>query len=308
MYRIKRIGFNKIAVNTMHAFVLTFLMVMVSCKSKTTSGASTKVDSVKPQRETLFNGKDLSGWNTYLGVPQSTSEVKGLAKDKGKYTEPIGYNKDPLHVFSVVEVDGAPAIRISGEVFGILVTKKEYENYHLSLEFKWGKTKYPPRENSKRDSGVLYHSVGLEGAAGKVWMRSVEMQVQETDTGDLWCVDSTTANVRSIRFTEDKEMYKYDAGAPFNAINMRTERYCKKAGDYEKDYGAWNRLDIYAYGRESFHVVNGHINMHLTAIGEFVNGNIIPLSKGKIQLQSEGAEVFYRNISIRSIDKMPLFN
>ena len=42
----------------------------------------------------------------------------------GKYTEPIGSGRDPLKVFTVVnDVDGRPAIRISGEVFGELRTK-----------------------------------------------------------------------------------------------------------------------------------------------------------------------------------------
>jgi len=32
---------------------------------------------------------------------------------------------------------------------------------------------------------------------------------------------------------------------------------------------------------------------------------IYPLSQGKIQLQSEGAEIFYLNIRIRAIDVIP---
>ncbi len=31
----------------------------------------------------------------------------------------------------------------------------------------------------------------------------------------------------------------------------------------------------------------------------------MPLNKGKIQLQSEGAEVFYRKIKIQQLDKLP---
>jgi hypothetical protein len=31
----------------------------------------------------------------------------------------------------------------------------------------------------------------------------------------------------------------------------------------------------------------------------------IPLTKGKIQFESEGAEIYYRNIRICSIDKIP---
>src|SRR5436190_2959436 len=59
----------------------------------------------------LFNGKDLTGWDTWLGRPNGEKEAVGL-------------NKDPKKVYTVVEEDGKPAIRISGEVFGALTTKK----------------------------------------------------------------------------------------------------------------------------------------------------------------------------------------
>ncbi len=103
--------------------------------------------------------------------------MPGLRRDdENKYLDPIGINKDPLKVFTVVTEDGEPAIRLSGEVFGILVTEKEFENYHLKLEFKWGDEKFPPREDKKMDSGIMYHSVGPEGAWGGVWMKSLECQ------------------------------------------------------------------------------------------------------------------------------------
>jgi hypothetical protein len=57
--------------------------------------------------------------------------------DIGNYLEPIGLNNDPLQVSTVVEEDGEPAIRISGETFGILATEEEYENYQLRFKFKW---------------------------------------------------------------------------------------------------------------------------------------------------------------------------
>ena len=88
----------------------------------------------------LWNGKDLSGWTTWLARPEPTSNVPGLNKDTtGRYTEPIGSNRDPLNVFTVVSnVDGRPAIRVSGEVFGELRTKQSFKDYHLRFQFKWG--------------------------------------------------------------------------------------------------------------------------------------------------------------------------
>src|SRR5439155_6808659 len=99
-----------------------------------------------PQKEEwtpLFNGRDLDGWDTWLGKPN-------------KEKEPVGLNKDPKGVYSVVTIDGKPAIRISGEIFGAITTKKEHENYHVRLQFKWGEKKWPPRDGDKtpRDSGL----------------------------------------------------------------------------------------------------------------------------------------------------------
>jgi len=134
----------------------------------------------------LFNGRDLSGWETWLGIPEKSTAGIDLPRDAdGRYTAPLGLNVDPKQVFTVVEVDGKPAIRISGEIFGALTGQQEYDDFHLRLEFKWGEKKWPPRENVVRDSGILYYAVGAHGASpNKAWMRSLECQVQEHDVGD----------------------------------------------------------------------------------------------------------------------------
>src|SRR5262245_49339352 len=102
----------------------------------------------------LFNGKDLGGWETSLPAP-------------------VGTGRDPRAVFSVVTVDGAPAIRISGDGLGGLTTLQEYGNYHLEFEFKWGEKRFPPRANEPRDSGLLYHGSGSYNP-GSGWLESVE--------------------------------------------------------------------------------------------------------------------------------------
>jgi hypothetical protein len=96
----------------------------------------------------LWNGKNLDGWTTWMQQPAASSEVPGLKRDAdGKYTEPIGSDRDPLKVFTVVnDVDGKPAIRISGEVFGELRSKASFKDYHLKLQFKWGEKKWAPRD------------------------------------------------------------------------------------------------------------------------------------------------------------------
>jgi hypothetical protein len=109
----------------------------------------------------LFNGKNLKGWYTFL-------------QERGR-------NNDPKQVFSVA--DGM--IRISGEEWGCITTRKIHDNYRLVVEFKWGELTYPPRKERARDSGVLLHSQGEDGGSQGIWMHSIECQIIEGGTGDI---------------------------------------------------------------------------------------------------------------------------
>ena len=258
--------------------------------------------SVK-EEGSLFNGKDLTGWYSYLAIPDSSVQSDLPRDSTGQYFQAPGLNNDIFNVFSVVENDGQPAIRISGEVFGILVTEKEYENYHLSLQFKWGEKKFAPRADKKRDSGVLYHSVGKEGAWGGVWMKSQECQVQEGDLGDFIVVDTGVAVIPCI-FDSLQNVYNYNENGQPLAFTVKYS-YCHKSADYEKPNGEWNTLEIYTLGDSSVHVVNGQVVMRAYRLNVSENGKLIPHTRGKIQLQSEGAEVFYRNIYLENITGLP---
>ena len=284
--------------------ILACSTFLLSCSSPSPKNNSGSEDIPGSGWISLFNSENLDGWYTWQRAPEPTSEVAGLGRDEeGNYLEAIGLNKDPLNVFSTVTEDNAPAIRISGETFGILVTEKEFENYHLKLQFKWGNAKYPPRKNQKRDSGILYHSIGKEGAWGGVWMRSLECQVQEGDCGDYISVDTVSADIQAIR-DEENNLFLHSPGS--ERLTFSVERsYCHKSEDYENPSGQWNTMEIYTFGGNSIHVVNGKVNMRLSNSRHFVGGEELALTRGKIQLQSEGAEVFYRQIEIKSIDRIP---
>jgi len=283
--------------------LLLALIFTLSC-SNPGSDQSTKKAEAEAEWIPIFNGTDLNGWYTYMRQPEPASEVPGMARDEsGHYTEPIGLNKDPLAVFTVVEVDQAPAIRISGEVFGILVTEKEYENYHLKLQFKWGSRKYPPRENELMDSGILYHSIGKEGAWGGVWMKSLECQVMEAACGDYISVDTVMADIPA-RQNESDGRYYYTPGAE-RMVFSPERSYCDASSEPEKAHGEWNTMEIYTYKGESVHLVNGQVVMHLFNSRQLIDGKEAPLTKGKIQLQSEGAEIYYRDIQLMPITGIP---
>ena len=248
----------------------------------------------------LFNGRNLTGWDTWLG-----KLLPGQRGDSpAEFAEPVGLNKDPRGVFSVVDVDGAPVVRISGETYGGLITRDEYENYHLRFEFKWGEKKWPPREQAVRDSGCCYHSVGPHDASYGFWMKSFEFQIQEGDCGDFYSLAGVIVDAEAVALkpSDPKSDLVYKKGSP--KIIGTTKRIIREPGN-ERPTGAWNSMELYCLGQTSVHVVNGRVNMVLTGLRHRVDGREVPLTKGRIQFQSEAAEVFYRNIAVRRISEIP---
>ena len=68
----------------------------------------------------LFNGRDLSGWDKWLGPASGGYHDPKTSKEK-----PLGLNHDPMGVFTVTNLDGAPVIRVSGQVFGAITSREE---------------------------------------------------------------------------------------------------------------------------------------------------------------------------------------
>jgi hypothetical protein len=197
------------------------------------------------QVQSLFDGKTLKNWYTFI---------------PGE-----GRNKDSLGIFKIE--DGA--FHVSGQKFAFLSTEKEYDNYRFTVEFKWGQKKWPPRENAVRDAGILYHCVGED----KVWNKSLECQIQEGDTGDMWL----TAGADGSKPALDVLGKTYVGGR------------LVKFADFEKPSGEWNKVVVVCRGGSVEHWVNGKVN--------FVGKNA-SLTRGRINLQSEGAEIWYRNPTI----------
>jgi len=182
------------------------------------------------------------------------------------YTSQSGKNNDTAKVFQF-EKD---VLHVSGAETGYMATVKKYSNFHFTVEFKWGEKKYPPRENVARDNGICYYAVPTD----RVWPRSVECQIQEGDCGDFWLIDSVTAIVDGVL-----------QGPTANT------RVIKKK-DNEKPTGEWNRIEIIASRGKCTHIVNGMI------VNE---GENMSLRSGRILIQSEGAEIYYRKIDLKEL-------
>jgi hypothetical protein len=212
----------------------------------------------------LFDGVDFSGWDRYLGKPSDAEPA-------------LGIDNDPRGVYSIVTLDGEPAIRISGEVWGALISKEELGDFHLRAEYRWGSVTWPPLNFF--DSGIMYLSTGPLGAVNAggpalsdpigsgAFMVSMEYQVLPRDVGGCY-------SLGPIGFREEPRI----AGS-------------------ERD--AWNVIEIVFRSGNAQHFLNGELvgggsDFRLQWPGEPETS----LRRGKLQIQSEGAEIYYRHIEL----------
>lgn len=260
--------------------------------------------------KSLWNGRDLSEWSTWLDRPNPASDVPGMEKAAdGKYVDVVGPGRDPLGVFSVVDMDGRKAIRISGEVFGELRSHESLKNYRLQIQFKWGRLKWPPRNKPEtaRDSGLLYHVHSAPGAEGRTWARSVELQIQEHDVGDLYAIGSEISVRSTSRKDGEHTLFDYDPQGEFHVFSQvpGQDGRCVKQPDNEKPYEEWNTVEIVCYGDDCIHIVNGKIVMRLHAPRRIDQPEHAPVTEGPVILQSEGAEIYYRDVRYQPITSPP---
>jgi hypothetical protein len=279
------------------SFILFCLIIPLFCNT-----------SVQKSSEwTSLLDDNLSQWENYLSYRHKDNYNGKIPKDSlGNDIKPIGYNNDNTGVFTVLNTPQGRVLKVSGEIYGCLFTKKTYDNYHLTLQVKWGNKKYEPRLHKLRDSGILYHSVGEAGAEyWRSWMLSQEFQIMEGHTGDFWCQANSTIDIRSLpsegimnRIADEKQ--------EFRTFKSGGDYYCMRSGNYESPNREWTTIDLICYQGKSLHIVNGKVVMVLKN-SRFTqkDGKEFPLTSGKIQLQSEAAEVFYRDIRIKPITSMP---
>ncbi len=265
--------------------ILVLLTLLFSQTVFSQSAVEISMDRNRKNNIQLFNGHNLDGWYTFL-------------QNKGR-------DNDPKNVFSV----GDGMIRISGEEWGCITTKKEFENYRLIIEFKWGEKTFEPRINNSRDSGVLLHSVGEDGGSQGIWMHSIECQIIEGGTGDFIVVGDGSDQFSitcQVAPEQQDNTYVFQQGGELatihgdrinwygrdpnwkDVIGFRGER------DVEKPVGEWNTLECVA---------------EEDAISIFLNGILVNQAsrvlphKGRIQIQSEGAEIFFRRVDLLPLSK-----
>ena len=246
--------------------------------------------------------KDLSKWEIYQSYSFS-NDFKGEQPkdDMGNLISPIGYNKNVKDVFSVLMENGEPVLHITGEIYGCVFTKQEFENYHLTLKVKWGNKKWEPRLDKLKDSGILYHSIGECGIDyWRSWMLAQEFQVMEGHMGDHWGIANSAIDVRAF-LPEGTMNTVASAKQPFLPIGPGTGRaaFCLRSADYESPEDDWTTLELVCFGDKSIRIVNGNVVMILRNSRYVTDGKSVPLIKGKIQIQSEAAEVSIKTFVLK---------
>ncbi len=248
----------------------------------------------------LFNGKDLSCFYTWLELHR---------------------RDDPDQVFTVIDqIDGGPAIRISGQQMGGIITKQRYANYRLVAQFRWGHLTWGARKKLKRISGILLHCQGEDGNYkpdfSGAWMRSVEYEIMEGGTGDIILVGGyergRTERIWPLLRATVRPGPRAPLWSPEGAV---AEFGAGKAGriywrhkdpeqiditgfrgraDVERPVGEWNDIVALCDG--------GNIAFFLN--GEQVNGGTAGTFKeGAIEFQSEGAEIYFRHLELHPIER-----
>jgi hypothetical protein len=247
----------------------------------------------------LFDGKSFAGWYTQINKQPTGA-------DPERYFQ---IEDGAIHVYK----DQAAGVEVPN---GYLASEKEYANFRLRMEFKWGEKKFKPRMMGKRDAGLLYHVRRPDS----VWPRCVECQIQEGDVGDCFTVrgvqvESTVEVVPIETPGGVKKLPRYKAeGGEAQRLGDSGIVRIVKSSTHEHD--GWNKIELVVRGsQESEHIVNGETVFRakdLKQLGEEPRSVPVkkeevdprkwePLAKGRIALQCEYAEVWYRGIEIREL-------
>ncbi|WP_282135010.1 3-keto-disaccharide hydrolase [Seonamhaeicola maritimus] len=291
---------------TLNKITFCLLFLVISCSKEVKNQQHLEV--IEADNWNNLIDKDLSKWDTYLSYQiQPGYDGSQPKNEKGELTPPIGLNKPDYDVFTTILEGDNTIIKNTGEYYGCLITKEEFKNYHFQLKYKWGNKTWAYRKNLLKDSGILYHSTGPMAAEyWRSWMLSQEFQIMEGHTGDFWSQANSAIDIRAYKPESNLDPLAHES-QDYLPITMHGPfgNYCMRSGNYEKPHDEWNTLDLYCFEGKSLHVVNGEVVMILKNsryIDE--NGNSIPLIEGKIQLQSEAAELFFKDIRIREIDSL----
>ena len=154
----------------------------------------------KPKIQSLFNGKDLTGWS--MDIP--------------------AHDKKPELAKSFIVRDGM--LVSLGKPFGHLLTDKEYENYRLIAEYRFA--------GKPGNCGILVHASKLRNLY-KMYPKSIEVQMNHTHAGDFWCIVEDIKVPDMIKRRGAKEKWGITEGKARRILNL-TDGSEKPVGEWNR--------------------------------------------------------------------------
>jgi hypothetical protein len=231
-----------------------------------------------PGPRPLFDGKTLDGWRVYLA----------------------GFDGDPYGAFAVedgmIHLNG-PDFALGQFSFGYLITTDEYENYRVRFEYKWGTKSYVPWGF---DSGFFVSTIGDD----QVWPRGIECQVAGHDTGSMYMFDRVASRT-SIDPAIAAATYM-DGGTPVLTARDPVMTRVTHAATVDS-LDDWNTVELVVSGASLEFVVNGATTFRADNVTQPDPDDPddpsldTPLTRGRIAIQNEGGEAYYRNIMLEPL-------
>lgn len=151
---------------------------LLTCKSGTSS---------KSAGQSLFNGKDLSGW--HVDVPE--------------------LDKNPQAVSPFLIRNGL--LVSMGNPNGHLITDAIHQNYRLEVEYRFA--------GKPGNCGVLVHA-STPRALYSMFPKSIEVQMMHQNAGDFWCIVEDISVPEMEKRRGPKEKWGITEGKERRIVNL----------------------------------------------------------------------------------------
>jgi hypothetical protein len=241
----------------------------------------------------LFNGRNLDNLYTCLRTSGVNNDPQGYVKVEDGMLRLMG---NPL--------DDQPTQT------GFVASTREFDDYHVRVEYKWGEIVHPPGVVTRRDNGLLYRITGPD----VVFPTCVEFQiVQGMYVGDANFLGGSRGTQGAV---EGFPSRGHGPAAPVGGVQgvpgasggrggrgRGGAAGVTREGDFDHP-NDWNVVEVIMRGDQAVHIVNGTVVATITNLQRpdpQNPGSFLPLTRGKVGMQLYYSEIFVRRIAVRPL-------
>ncbi len=235
----------------------------------------------------LYNGRNLDGWHVHTRGTDSELPAKVFV--------PVA--DGVIHVMKDIPDKAGVDAPLEGWVsHGVLITDRDdLKRYIIKFQYKWGKKIMNNFNDWQYDAGAFYHVQPEQ----KIWPRSIEYQVRynhltnTNHTGDVWNIARSKTPMTVYVGDNGSFVAPTAGGKPAQSVSGGTAALA--GAFYNGLNDQWNQAELIVMGdRYAIHKLNGVVVNYIENL---------QLGSGAFALQGETAEVFYRNIMIKTFDR-----